>query len=185
MKSRGKKEVMMSDIDLTSMIFPVNRRTTGWLIKLKKALYKMRTNVESFSLLVFVNAGSEGATLTLPAPWTDSLSGCILEASRPRAALSNDSLSQSPLKASRTAPRIDPLFGSLFDASLARPASHSLLQAPSPDSHSSSPMPDSCLFKTDANLLDADSFLLTELVCLSSACSVSWLVLSPFADNPS
>ena len=150
----------------------------------------MRTNVESFSLLVFVNAGSEGATLTLPAPWTDSLSGCILEASRP--ALSNDSLSQSPLKASltRTAPRIDPLFGSLFDASLARPASHSLLQAPSLDSHSSSPMPDSCLVKTDANLLDDDSFLSTELVCLSAACSVSGadvpvLELSPFADNPS
>ena len=68
MKSSGEKEVMMREIDLTRMMLPVNRRTTGWMTKLKKALYKMRTNVESFSLLVFVNAGSEGATLTLPAP---------------------------------------------------------------------------------------------------------------------
>ena len=74
----------MSDIDLTSMIFPVKRRTTTWLKKLKKALYKMRTKVDSFSLLVFLNAGREGASLTLHAPRTDSLSSSLLKASLSR-----------------------------------------------------------------------------------------------------
>ena len=70
----------MSDTDLTSMIFPVKCITTGWLATLKKALYKMRTNVDSFSLLVFLNAGREGASLTR----TDSPSGSLLEASLAR-----------------------------------------------------------------------------------------------------
>ena len=63
-----EKEVMMSDIDFTRMIFPEKWRMTGWVTKVTKALYKMRTNVDSFSLLVFVKAGREGASLARPAP---------------------------------------------------------------------------------------------------------------------
>ena len=81
MKSSGEKEVIMSELKFTSKTFPVKSRTTGRMTKLKKVLYKMRTNVDSFSLLVFVNGGREGAFL---APSTDSLSGCILEASLTR-----------------------------------------------------------------------------------------------------
>ena len=98
----------MSDIDLTSMIFPVKRRTTTWLKKLTKALYKMRTKVDSFSLLVFLNAGREGASLTLHAPRTDSLSSSLLKASlsrpEPQSLLEPPSLgshSSSPISGSR------------------------------------------------------------------------------------
>ena len=123
----------MSEIDFTSMIFPENHRTTGWLTKFKKALYKMRTSVDSFSLLVFLNAGREAVSLTRPLPRTDSLSGCLLE------------------------------------ASLTRTAPHSLLEAPSLGSQSSSPISGSRPYITGTNLLDDDSFLSKEVVCLSTS----------------
>ena len=98
----------MSEIDFTSMIFPENHRTTGWLTKFKKALYKMRTSVDSFSLLVFLNAGREGASLTLHAPRTDFLSSSLLKASLsrpdPQSLLEPPSLgshSSSPISGSR------------------------------------------------------------------------------------
>ena len=53
---------MMRDVVFTSMIFAEMCRTTGLMMTLKKALFKMRTNVDSFSLRVFVKAGREGAT---------------------------------------------------------------------------------------------------------------------------
>ena len=81
-KNRGEKEVIMSDLKFTSKIFPVKPITTGWLTKLKKVVYRMRTNVDIFSLLAFVNGGREGASLGLPPPSTDSR--CILEASLTR-----------------------------------------------------------------------------------------------------
>ena len=58
----------MSEIEFTSMIFPVNHRTIGRLTNLKQTLHQMRTNVDSFSLLMFLNGGREGATLTRTAP---------------------------------------------------------------------------------------------------------------------
>ena len=86
MTTRGESEEIMSDVVFTSMIFAEMFRTTGLMITLKKALYKMRTSVDSFSLLVFLNAGREGVSLTRPVPRTDSLSGCLLEASLTRTA---------------------------------------------------------------------------------------------------
>ena len=65
--TRGEKEVIMMEINFTRMTFPEKWRTTGWVTKLKKALYKMKTNVDNFSLLVFLKAGREGAPLTRPA----------------------------------------------------------------------------------------------------------------------
>ena len=79
MIKRGENEVMINCIDFTSMIFPEKCITTGWLMKLKKALYKTKSNVDSFSLLVFLKAGREGETLIRPALQTGSRS--LLEAS--------------------------------------------------------------------------------------------------------
>ena len=70
MITRGEKEVMINCIDFTSMIFPEKCITTGWQTKLKKALYKRKSNVDSFSLLVFLKAGREGVTL-IPALQND------------------------------------------------------------------------------------------------------------------
>ena len=98
----------MTDIEFKSKTFPVKRRTGYRLRNLKQVVYKMRTNVDSFSLLVFLNAGREGASLTLHAPRTDSLSQSLLKASLsrpdPQSLLEPPSLgshSSSPISGSR------------------------------------------------------------------------------------
>ena len=59
MVTRGENEVKMSDIAFTRMTFPEKCKTNGWLMKLKKALYKTKTNVDIFSLLVSLKAGRD------------------------------------------------------------------------------------------------------------------------------
>ena len=59
MVTRGENEVKMSDIAFTRMTFPEKCKTNGWLMKLKKALYKTKTNVDIFSFLVSLKAGRD------------------------------------------------------------------------------------------------------------------------------
>ena len=56
---KGENEVMMSCVVFTIMVFADIYTSNGWMMTLRKAVYKMRTNVDRLRLLVFWKGGRE------------------------------------------------------------------------------------------------------------------------------